>query len=385
MRHAEGRSEDAHQERRARERERETGEREAAARLRLEKRQRATERAEDQRYHHEDRILPERREGHPHRRHREQRHEREANEARDIGKYADAARVRDDHGLGRERLERFGEVGRRLVTSGGVARHGPRDDRCERLGDVDAERGRRRADCRAHDRHGVVPVVRRLSREQVIEDGADREHVGALVDLCDARGGLLGRHVGRRAEQRSRDGGVLRAGGRAERGVDGLDALADLAPHLRDPPVEQHRLAVLAEHDVVGFHVAVDDAVLVGKRERVRQPHDGRQQRHAIAHRPRRRHAGGQGLAAHEAHRVEGRAVLADAALVDRRNARVLEVAGDDGLDGEAVQQPLRSHAGQQLFHRDGAAELPIFGHDDPPHPALAEEGQRGEATLSRG
>ena len=76
----------------------------------------------------------------------------------------------------------------------------------------------------------------------------DREHVGAEVERLALD--ELGRHVRRRAEELAGDGHALQ--------VDDL----------RDAEVHQLEHAVLADHDVLGLDVAVDDAGGVRVRER---------------------------------------------------------------------------------------------------------------------
>ena len=84
--------------------------------------------------------------------------------------------------------------------------------------------------------------------------GADREDVGAPVDLEALH--LLGRHVGDGAERRARPR-VHRLG----------RALA----HAGDAEVEHLEPPVLLDEEVVELDVAVDDALVVRRREHVEQ------------------------------------------------------------------------------------------------------------------
>jgi hypothetical protein len=85
---------------------------------------------------------------------------------------------------------------------------------------------------------------RRAEREQFVEHAAEREHVAAGVDGFAAE--LLGSHVG--------EGARLHAGTGQGVEVDGV----------RETEVDQQCAAVLGDHHVGWFDVAMDDAVVVG-------------------------------------------------------------------------------------------------------------------------
>ena len=96
---------------------------------------------------------------------------------------------------------------------------------------------------------------RLLAGQELVQDDAGREHVGALVDV--AAGDLLGRHVGRRADHR--------AGLRAL-GLRAVDVL-----HARDAEVGELGARLRIEHHVRRLDVAMDDAGVVRELERVEQ------------------------------------------------------------------------------------------------------------------
>src|SRR5581483_6236182 len=100
----------------------------------------------------------------------------------------------------------------------------------------------------------------RRPREALVEDRSEREDVrgGARVLGPDE---LLGGHVGGGPEERSRRGErVARA--------RSLGGAVEVAP---EAEVGEERLAVAREEDVLGLHVAVDDAAPVSRPERARE------------------------------------------------------------------------------------------------------------------
>ena len=139
-------------------------------------------------------------------------------------------------------------VARRLVLG-----HRPRDDRRELAADARVHRVRRRVDALADSLQHLVRVLAaegQLPGRQLIEQDADGEHVGAKVDAAALD--VLGRHVRGRAEELARHRHAL------------------LVDHLRDAEVGELDEPVVADHHVLGLHVAVDDAGLVRVLERAR-------------------------------------------------------------------------------------------------------------------
>jgi hypothetical protein len=116
-----------------------------------------------------------------------------------------------------------------------------------------------------HDLGRAHAGDRRQAREQLVEHRAERVDIALQIGRLAAR--LLGRHEAGRTEHR--------ADLRAQRLVVAVVELAvwrvrlraiGLADDLREAPVDDHGLAVLADEDVRGLEIAVDHAALVGMR-----------------------------------------------------------------------------------------------------------------------
>ena len=158
----------------------------------------------------------------------------------------------------RDRLEDEGEVPRRLKTLAGNLL----DAAPEHL----LERGKpqRRAQGRQlfpeDGGHGLgrrFPRESALRGEELVDDDPEAEDVGAVVDVVTAD--LLGRHVGGRPE----DDAGLREHRRRGRAVGrGL---------LGEAEVQDLETAVRRDEQVLGLEVAVDDPLLVGGGEALRE------------------------------------------------------------------------------------------------------------------
>ena len=233
---------------------------------------------------------------------------------------------RRDHADGTEellgRLEpRLGCLRQQASTQGVVLRCQARDDR----------RGRRRLD--GDDLH--ARVERRASlecaaaREALVEHRAERKQVAPRVD--GAMLDLFGRHVGRRAQQRMGLGEL-----RPRRG--GLAVPVARRDAGGDAEVEQFHVAVGGDDDVVGLQVAVDDAVPVGRRKRLRDlraVRQGFERGEAAAFED-----GGERLALGVLHDDEAAAVGVGADFVDRADARMVERRDGLGLAQQALVGP---------------------------------------------
>ena len=252
-----------------------------------------------------------------------------------------------------ERGERVRDRAPVRRATGWLLRQHARDQRGERRGRLRRDLGERRRlrdeDLRDDGAH-VVGGERRLAREAPEEDAAEREHVGARVDvLLAAR--LLGRHVPGRAD---------RDAGRRELGLG--------AP--RDAEVDDLHAAHVAldEQDVPRLEVAVHDAVRVRLCERRgdRRHHEDR-----VLDRERR---GGeavrQRLAVDPLHGEERRAgrrravehVAYDGRVPERREERRLTLEADVALRALFVQD----------LERDGFAREPIHRAVHGAHRAVA-------------
>ena len=196
----------------------------------------------------------------------------------------------------------------------------------------------------------------RAAGQEVEQDRAERVDVGPPGHVAGK--GLLRRHVGRGAQDRAGAGQVDR--GRLLRALIGprLLLVGGIFDVLGQSPVDDDRLAVVADDDVVRLEVAVDDAAVVGVGDRVGHRQDAREQPPPL----RVRVAGVDELveraAGDQLHGVVRRAVRPAARLVDRDHVRVLEARGDDRLADEARLRARRPR--EQLLQRDVAAEVAI-------------------------
>ena len=262
-----------------------------------------------------------------------------------------AARHRPPLG-GRERGA--AEVAGGRVAVAGRLRERPLDHAVEALGHAGHDLGRPRrgvVQVGQHRRRDGPARVRRLARQRVVEDAAERVDVGARVDLV--AGELLGRHE---------VGGADPVAGGGQAGV---------GPH-RLGEAEVGEVGVLAvEQDVGRLDVAVHEPDGVRGVERGadleadRRDPGGRD--HALA--------GQQALQVgpvHVAHdEVEVPALLAR--RVDRDHVRVVDRRGDARLALEALAEPgiARPLGGDQL-DGDGPAERQLGRAVDDAHATAA-------------
>lgn len=235
------------------------------------------------------------------------------------------------------------------------------DQGFERLRDLGADA--------AHGQRGLVEVPvqyaeRRGSRErdvaaeQFVQQYAECVQVGVRAD--GAAHGLLGRHVGGRADGGA---GVGEAGGVGVH--DGGDA-----------EVEDRDGAVLLDHDVARLEVAVDD------RHGVHGAEDGAQlggDRDGPL--PGVRIVLGEVVgevgAVHVLHDEEQLLALA-ARVVHRDQAGVVDLRGDAALAHEPAAQFVGLRPGDlvgaQQLHRHAPVQAPVVGRPDLSHAALADE-----------
>ena len=188
--------------------------------------------------------------------------------------------------------------------------------------------------CAASIRCAVRSGEQRLAGEQLVRHRAERVDVGAVIDVRVA-GGLLGRHVRRRADRRA----DLR-----ERRGSGVGARR--ADRLRDAEVGDDRRAAREQH-VVRLDVAVHDAALVRVRQRLRdvvQDADDFGDRERSAREPR-----AQRFAFDERHRVEGQPVRV-ARGEHRNDVRLLQRGDGADLALEALGAEPCASSGDSTF-----------------------------------
>jgi hypothetical protein len=202
----------------------------------------------------------------------------------------------------------------------------------------------------------------------VVERGAQRVDVAARVDRV--AGGLLGRHVAGRAEHGA--GARLRvAVARGGRPAAGARRRLRLAHHLGQPPVDDHRLAVLADQHIGRLEVPVHHALAVGEAGRVGRGQEGRHQGEALAERAGLLDALEQRAAGHQAHHVVGQPRRPAPGVVERHDRRVLQAGGDLHLALEAAE---RGRVGvERLLDGHRPAEPLVARRHHPAHPAARD------------
>jgi hypothetical protein len=215
---------------------------------------------------------------------------------------------------------------------------------------------------RGDDLAGPVGDEGRLATRRLIEDAAEGVQIGAVIDVAGAAA-LLGRHEHRRAEDR--------AGGRVARAGAGVGQLGDAEVEELGAPAGGP-LGIGDQHDVVGLEVAMDDAAVVGGRQRARDLPRQLDQLGLAHERPRQALA--QGLTGDELHDDEGLAVGQVAEVVDLDDVGVAQGRGDAGL----VEEPGHHVAGvgelrQQHLDRRRSAEQRVLGAVHGAHTTLAE------------
>ena len=136
-----------------------------------------------------------------------------------------------------------------------------------------------------------------------------------------------------------------------------------------DPEVEDLGLAVLADEDVAGLEVAVNDAALVGVLDGIA---DARDQLHALGD-AQAAILGefGQRRPVHEFHRDERRRrLVARMRGVDIGDARVVEVREQLGFDHESALDGAREELAPQHLERDDSRRMPLMRQMDDAGPA---------------
>ncbi len=201
----------------------------------------------------------------------------------------------------------------------------------------------------------VARFERKMADEQLVEDHAERVHVGVHADMPAAN--LLGGRV-RGCEQPQP---------RARAVLPRLEAIELLG----DPEVEQLHDAVVADENVRRLEVAVHDEMPVRVLDCfahvAKEPdasHDGGRVRAAIL---------GERRALDVLHHEPGRAVGERARVVETRDERMVQLRQRALLAGEPLASRRREPRVAQNLDRRHRAEVLALGEVDDAHPALAE------------
>ena len=203
------------------------------------------------------------------------------------------------------------------------------------------------------------PHERRLAGKELVRHDPEGIDVGPVVRRV-ADVGLLGRHVGGRADEQPGRGEV-----RARLGLD----------RLGDAEVREEEL-VPAEEDVLGLHVTVHDAGAVGVPERAG---DLLQDAHRLGHRQRpvATEPVAQGLALDVRH-GEPQQPRAGARVIHREDVRMLQSGGHADLALEPLGTERGGHLGVEHLDRHRPVVLAVPGEIDRRHAAAAEHAVDG-------
>ena len=251
----------------------------------------------------------------------------------------------------------LGEILRGLEAGVGAA--------LERLPEPDVERGRqvrpeaaRHRERRGRDggerhRDALLGVPHGPARQALVGHAAERPEIGPMIDAPLALD-LLGRHVRRRAE----DGALPRE---ARRLLVGLDRRVEL----REPEIEDlgDLLAVLAlaEVDVLGLEIAVNDPDRVGLHEALGDLPDDANGRLRIdeAH---ARHPVVERLALEQLHGDEGPPVFEATRVVHLDDVGALHTRGRARLANEALDDDGRvRQLGREHLDGDALADVDVL------------------------
>ena len=238
-----------------------------------------------------------------------------------------------------------------------------------------------------HDRQRARAGERRLSRDRFVENAAEREDVGAAIEILAAR--LFGRHVGNGPYN---DASIcdLRLAGVAQvcclaacasrcvrvvvRGsVEGSDACNRrlIVVKLGEAEVEDFCVAAFGDEDVRGFYVAMNDVLLVCRVERVGN-FDPERDEHFKCDRAMRNELFECG-ALQEFHRNESLAILL-ADVVNRTDVRMIERGGGLRFALEAGERArIVADIFGEEFQSDVAVEAIVFGFVHNAHAAGAQ------------
>ena len=255
------------------------------------------------------------------------------------------------------------EFGGRGEPVGRDGRERPPDRLLDQLGNrcpEPAERGRLSGEALGDHRLRRRPGERRLAGQHLVEHAAESIDVASGVD--GAAAGLLGAHVGRRADGEAGRGEV--AAGRLERSRDA---------EIGDPGVPTR------EENVLGLDVAMHDAVLVGAIERVGGL--GRDPDRLVDRKlPLAPEAVAEALALDVRHGVpeerrarRGRTSGRLPGVEQRQDVRMVESRGGSDLPEEAVGTQSSAQVGVERLEGHGAIVAHVVGKPDGRHAPAAE------------
>ena len=204
--------------------------------------------------------------------------------------------------------------------------------------------------------HHVLAGVWWLAREDLVQDSSQQVDIAGHPDPLQGSAGHFRRHVGGRSPHTAR-----------------LRDRAQVTKARREQgqaPVHHQHFAEVAEHDVLGLQVAMDHAARVSERHGVRHLHKNldvlRQTLFLQNLDPRR--------PLDALHRVEERARLVRAQIVDGDDIRMIEVAGYDGFGEEFLALVgVARHVAADHLDRHGAIDRGLAGSVNDAHATFAD------------
>ncbi len=250
----------------------------------------------------------------------------------------------------------------------------------------------------AQDRPDVSAFVRGLAGQETVEGGSEAVDIRARAEPVELAAGLLGAHVGRGPHRRAGQGvGAAAGGARHQHPLSEVAPRLDPAQRLCQAPVDDQRLAVLADDDVGRLEVAVQHAAAVCVVDRVADVGESPQEpaqlerpsaRVTLACRLAVEQLDGllEAVALDEPHGVVGAAGAIGAQPVDRDDPGVFEPPRDLGLQ----QEPLAAGrvvgvVVEDLLECHLAIQLGVQGHEDRPQPAASMRPEHAEPLAVAG
>ncbi|MFO0636622.1 MAG: hypothetical protein U0168_27640 [Nannocystaceae bacterium] len=280
----------------------------------------------------------------------------------------------------REAPQQRRHLGHRREAIGGMPCQAPADRVEERLWWLAGAAARRRLDhlvqLGVRQRHDIATLKWPRAPQQLVQRDEERVLIRARVDRRAQV--LLGRHVARRAHDRTGAGEPLAQGvGCIDRGVGRLE----LALPARQPEVGDLGYALSIEQHVVGLEIAVDDLRLVGRGEAL-----GGGGHHRQHLRPRPRYQLdplSQGRALDQLHREEHAAAIGRAGVVDRHDVGMGQPRERLGLaqQSRGIDRPCGVGIAADQLDRDAAVELAVVGRDHHAHGARAQRREHDVAS----